>query len=41
MDWKKIIPILAIIAMMGIFRGAIHTESAVSTTEIKHMYSIP
>ena len=32
---KKIIPILALIAIMGVFMGAMHPISAVSTTEVK------
>ena len=35
MDLKKIIPLLAIIAVMGVFMGAIHPVSATSTTEVK------
>ena len=32
---KKTIPILAIIAMMSVFMGAMHPASASSTTEVK------
>ena len=35
MDLKKIIPILAILAVMGVFLGAIQPASAASTTEVK------
>jgi hypothetical protein len=35
MDLKKIIPLVVIIAMMGVFLGAIHPASAASTTEVK------
>lgn len=35
MEWKRIIPILAIVAIMGVFMGAMHPASAASTTEVK------
>jgi len=35
MDLKKIVPILAIMAMMGVFMGAVQPANATSTTEVK------
>ena len=35
MDWKKIIPIVAVMAMMGVFAFAIQPATATKTTDIK------